>query len=54
MQQCEDDTGEIIGLKAANMLARWHQYENDLDRLVRFIHDRIYSDKGINGWKLAE
>jgi hypothetical protein len=54
MQQCEDDTRDIIGIRAAKMLARWHQYENDLDRLVKFIHDRIYSDKSRNGWTLEQ
>jgi hypothetical protein len=54
MQQCENDTRDVLGIKSANMLARWHRYEDDLDGLVRFIHDRIYSKKGLNGWKLEQ
>jgi hypothetical protein len=54
MQQCEDDTRDIIGVRAAKRLAYWHQYETDLDRLVKFIHDRIHSDKSKNGWTLEQ
>jgi hypothetical protein len=25
-----------------------------LDGLVKFIHDRIYSNKGVNGWTLEQ
>jgi hypothetical protein len=54
MSQCEADTRAVIGTSAANMLAYWHQYEADLDRLVKFIHDRIYSEKRANGWTLEQ
>ena len=45
MRRCEGDTREIIGSGAANMLAHWQQYENDLDRLVKYILDRIQSNR---------
>ena len=54
MRQCEADTRDILGKPAANALAHWQQYETDLDRLVKFIHDRIYSDKRANGWTLEQ
>ena len=54
MRRREGDTREIIGSGAANMLAHWQQYEDDLDRLVKFIHDRIHSETKLNGWKLEQ
>jgi hypothetical protein len=54
MRECESDTREIIGTGAANMLAHWQKYENDLDRLVKFIHDRIYGPSAMNGWTLEQ
>jgi hypothetical protein len=54
MRQCETDTREIIGKGASNMLARWQEHEADLDRLVKFIHDRIHSEKKANGWTLEQ
>jgi hypothetical protein len=54
MRQCEGDTREIIGTGSANMLAHWQQHEGDLDRLVKFIHDRIHSETKVNGWKLEQ
>ena len=52
MQRCEDDTREIIGTRAAKRLAYWRQCQDDLHGLVKFIHDRIYSKKDVNGWTL--
>ena len=52
MRQCDIDTREILGTGAATVLAHWHEYEADLGRLVKFIHDRIYSEKRVNGWTL--
>ena len=52
MHQCESDTRDIIGKPAVNMLAHWQQHEGDLDRLVKFIHDRIHGPTKMNGWKL--
>jgi hypothetical protein len=54
LAQCESDTREIIGTGAANMLAYWQRYEGDLDRLVKFAHDRIYGDSKVNGWTLEQ
>lgn len=54
MRECESDTREIISPQAANMLAYWQKHEGDLDRLVKFIHDRIYSDGKVNGWTLYQ
>lgn len=54
MRQCETDTREVIGPGAAKMLARWQRHETDLDRLVKFIHDRIHGKGALNGWKLEQ
>ena len=54
MRECESDTRDIVGTGAANMLACWQKYEGDLDRRVKFIHDRIYSDSKVNGWTLYQ
>src|ERR1041384_4066014 len=54
LNECERDARDVIGSGAAKMLAYWHQHENDLDGLVKFIHDRIHSDSKVNGWKLEQ
>ncbi len=54
MRQCEADTGDIIGKPAANMLAYWLHHEGNLERLVRFIHDRIHGPTKSPGWKLRQ
>ena len=52
MQQCQDDTLEIIGPAAAARLAHWQEHRGDEGRLVRFIQERLRKESRENGHKL--
>jgi hypothetical protein len=52
LEQCQQDTQELLGDSAAGRLAYWHNYRNDRDRLIKFIQDRIHGDTWENGAKL--
>jgi hypothetical protein len=43
------DTLEILGEGAAGRLAYWENYRSDLPGLVKFIQERIHSEKWENG-----
>jgi hypothetical protein len=52
MQQCQDDTFEIIGPGAAARLAHWQKHLSDEGRLVHFIKERLRKESRENGHKL--
>ncbi len=52
MQQCQDDTLEIIGPGAAARLAHWQEHTFDEGRLARFIKERLRKESRENGHKL--
>lgn len=52
MQQCQDDTFDVIGAGAANRLSHWQKYQFDQPRLIRFIQERLRKESRENGRKL--
>jgi hypothetical protein len=54
LEECENDTKEMIGQGAANRLARWRQYAHDEEALVAFVQRVIHGGSRANGWKLDQ
>jgi len=52
MEKCQGDTLETLGPGAAGRLANWQKHESDLDRLLRFIKQRLRAEARENGRKL--
>ncbi len=52
VQQCQDDTFDVIGTGAANRLSHWQEYQFDQPRLIRFIQERLRKESRENGRKL--
>lgn len=52
MNRCQEDTLKILGAGPAARLANWQKYASGQVRLIRFIKDRLRSERRENGRKL--